>query len=157
MPTSRGFSNCIGLNSFDHVDESFSEFSGKHRRILRAIAEKMKNEKVLPIISFNNPEGLSTEIFKANTESALLMHELVQVKFPFVEKKKEAKILGEELSMALKCELVQVLGHGILLYKSKTPVGEVTALLKDRLRTRKENVFKMESKSHFRSNGNSII
>jgi RNA-binding protein YhbY len=65
-----------------------------------------------------------------NLEDVIASRELVQVRFK-VEKKKEAKDIGEKISLETRSLLAQVVGHTVLLYRASTPPGKVSKLLSD--------------------------
>jgi hypothetical protein len=61
-------------------------FTGKHRRILRCIASKLKQSGEMKIVQLASmkekndlPENLFSESFLQNLESNLIAHEFVQV------------------------------------------------------------------------------
>lgn len=107
------------------------ELRGKHRRALRSIAGRFKQEDGNRLVSINyTVEGSANSM--QNILSTLQARELVQLRLD-VAKKKEAKILATSICSELKCELIQVLGHTALLYLEGTPAGAVTKLLTEEL------------------------
>lgn len=120
------------LTKVSAVTLSMSQLNGKDRRFLRSIAGRMKTENNLSVVDSatypltpNNFQGL---------KQSLKLKELVQVKFRQIKKKAEAKTAGIALAESLECELVQVVGHSVLLYQplashadhTSTKVGYVT-------------------------------
>jgi RNA-binding protein YhbY len=148
---------------FNIQQASTSQLTGRHRRILRSIANREKQRGALPVIqvSFkqrsselptisvqpngaviakadlqqtnqcgnhiksptfyvNSPEQFATEMCDQLSD-IIEKQELIQVKFTHgVTKKQDAKALGLRIAQRIaNCELVQVLGHSILLYKKK--------------------------------------
>lgn len=97
--------------------------SGKHRRILRSIANRNKLNNTIDVIQYNK-DSLANIRFQRykddnafkNLEKLLLTKELVIVKLN-VEKRKEAKVIGQEIANYTQSNLVQVIGHTLLLYK----------------------------------------
>ena len=95
--------------------------NGKSRRALRVVATRLKSNGTLATVSL--PADPS-EGFIIDLQKKLSHHELVLVRFPNVEKKREVKIfVAEKLMPALTSgegrvatELIQVLGHTALLY-----------------------------------------
>ena len=102
-----------------------SSFIGKHRRSLRSIANKMKITKELPTLQCSEV----SDSFRNNLADVMSSLELVQIRLLNIDKKKEAKIIGETLAEELDCLLAQVVGHTILLYKEAKPKGKITKLL----------------------------
>ena len=72
------------------MSDSSSEFTGKHRRCLRAIANRLKASDQMNTVILNVKNELS-DSFVTNLDSVLVAHELVQVKTN-AEKKKLAKV-----------------------------------------------------------------
>ncbi|KAJ1420686.1 hypothetical protein B484DRAFT_453015 [Ochromonadaceae sp. CCMP2298] len=107
-----------------------SDLSGKHRRSLRSIAGRLKRSSELSSLFFNE---LSDQSLK-NLDDTLKSNELVRISFVKVEKKAAAKELGEKLADQTKSELVQILGHTVLLYRAAVPPSKVTLLLKQEMR-----------------------
>ena len=90
---------------------------GKFRRQLRAIANSKKAEGTLATVHVGERrEELSPSFFK-DMKNILRARELVYVKTR-VKKKKEAAALGEVIASATNSEVVQVVGHSILLFQS---------------------------------------
>lgn len=94
---------------------------GRHRRILRSIASRLKQEKQLDVLSCNQ----LTDAFLANVKELISSKELVQIKVK-VDKKKEAKVLGDRMALATDSMVAQVVGHTVLLYRMASPPGLVT-------------------------------
>ena len=105
---------------------------GKERRGLRAIAQRKKTDASLATVSFSSTGGAFGEEAVSNLRQVLSARSLVQVKFVKAEKKAECKVLGAELVKQLPgCQLVQAVGHTVLLYLPSSEVGggEVGKLL----------------------------
>ena len=118
-----------------------SNLTGKHRRILRSLSIKNKAQDRLPVVSIgvgigNSPKTLQIPSIQQSIPSTVVESinqiltnkcELCNIKFVgSVQKKKDAKLLGEVLAQDInvkfgyelkqRCEVVQALGHGVLLY-----------------------------------------
>lgn len=106
--------------------------TGKHRRILRAIANRMKSNNEMSTLQYSGKTEQDDGAFIENLKSILIAHELVAIKTK-VEKRKLAKAIGEKLAVETDSNLVQVVGHTILLYQaSPYSTSEVTkAMLKE--------------------------
>ena len=100
---------------------------GYERRALRAISNRLKQDLGLVVLQCDESPS---ENFMSNLQDVLKSREMVQIRAD-VQKKKEAKELGSKLAEDTCSELVQVLGHTILLYRSCGPQGVVTKLLAD--------------------------
>lgn len=86
----------------------------------RKKALKAKAHHLKPVVLLGN-KGL-TEAVIAETEIALLSHELIKVKINGAEKEDRVQITAE-LCEKLKAELVQMIGNTVIIYrknKSKT-------------------------------------
>jgi len=109
--------------------------SGKERRALRAIANRLKQPDAtasskLTVLQFTPP---TQDSFVKNMMQVLSKRELCQVRM-VVEKKKDAKVLGEELALASSSELIQTVGHSCLFFKASVEGGgEVSKMLKKEL------------------------
>ena len=68
----------------------------------------------------------------SNVMESLASHELVQLRLG-VEKKNEAKQLGLQLAEQTQSDVVQILGHTILLFRAATPPSRVSKLLTEEL------------------------
>ena len=95
---------------------------GRQRRILRSMANRLKLEDKLDVLSSGK---IISAAFKDNMRAVLSSKELIQVKLR-VEKKKEAKVIGEELAREMDALLAQVVGHSLLLYRASSPPGPIT-------------------------------
>lgn len=104
-----------------------SVFKGKHRRILRSIANRLKSNDEMSTLQYSGRIE-KDDAFIDNLKSILIAHELVLIKAN-VKKKKEAKEMGLKLALSSGSELVQVVGHTILLYSSSGEDGKVTKML----------------------------
>ena len=104
--------------------------TGKHKRCLRSIAAKLKNENNIAVLQCKQ----STVSFRENLNSVLVARELVQIKV-HVDKKKLAKDLGIELAQATNSLLAQTVGHTILLYRPSEPAGLITIDLLKKMET----------------------
>ena len=94
-----------------------STLRGFERREIRALANRLKFENKLQCTSLNVRD--ISDSARRNIESLLLSDELLQVKLN-VDKKKEAKEVGVGLARSTGSELVQTIGHSILLYRPGT-------------------------------------
>ena len=97
---------------------------GKHKRSLRSIANKFKQTKELSVIQWSQ----SSESFMKNLEEVIAANELVQIRLN-VEKRKEAKEIGTQISLDTNSTLAQVVGHTVLLYRASSPPGRISKLL----------------------------
>lgn len=114
---------------------------GKERRGLRAVAQRKKTEASLATVSVSSTGGAFGEEAVSNLRQVLSARSLVQVKFVKAEKKSECKVLGAELVKQIPgCQLVQALGHTVLLYLPSSEVGggEVGKLLAKEIEAAKE-------------------
>jgi RNA-binding protein YhbY len=98
---------------------------GFQRRALRAISNRLKQQQGIVILQCDE---VPSDNFMNNLNDVMRSRELVQLRMD-VEKKKEAKVLGEKLAQETSSELVQVLGHTVLLFKSCGPDGAVTKMM----------------------------
>ena len=108
--------------SFDNLN-----LTGRHRRILRAIAGRMKVEQKLPILPASNE--ISDSIL-TNIAETMENNELVALRFNKAAKKIEAKELGLRIAQASNSEVIQTLGHTVLLFRPTQPPSIVSQLLK---------------------------
>lgn len=75
---------------------------------------KAQAHSLRPVILIGS-KGL-TEAVIAETNNALLTHELIKVKINGAEKE-DRLIMAEQLCEQLPAELVQVIGHTLILYR----------------------------------------
>ena len=95
----------------------------KQRRYLRGLAHPLK-----PVILIGNA-GVSPGVV-AETQRALHDHELIKVKL-VADDRDSKKALTEAICADHKAELVQSVGHVLLLFrKSKTPDPRLSNLLR---------------------------
>ncbi len=80
-----------------------------HKKALKAKAHHLK-----PVVLLGN-KGL-TEAVIAETDIALLSHELIKVKINGAEKE-DRILIAAELCEALKAELVQMIGNTVIIYR----------------------------------------
>lgn len=101
---------------------------GFEKRGLRAIANRLKQSKIL--ITLQQPKKFAedSEGFLLNLIEQLSAREMVNIKLD-VEKKSEAKIVALQFAEKTESEIVQVVGHSVLLYKRANPPKEVSELL----------------------------
>ena len=105
---------------------------GKERRALRAIANRLKTQSALAVLSCS---GVS-DSFVANAKEVLAARSLLQVRFSAPDKK-EVKMLCESLALATGAEVVQVLGHTGLFFLPSPRGGEMDKLLAQELASTK--------------------
>ena len=110
---------------------SSSVLTGKHRRALRAVANRLKQDKTLDSLIYKTKQPKETSLLNLN--NILNIKEMVLLKLD-VEKRKEAKILGLELAVETKSELIQVVGHTVLLYKQSSPPNNISNMLESELK-----------------------
>ena len=67
-----------------------------------------------------------------NLEESLIAREMVLLKIK-VDKRKQAKEIGSDIASRSKANLVQSLGHTILLYRTSNPPKDITAMLSKEL------------------------
>lgn len=79
------------------------------KKSLKAQAHSLK-----PVILIGS-KGL-TEAVVAETNIALLTHELIKVKINGAEKE-DRLVMAQQLSEQLQAELVQIIGHTLILYR----------------------------------------
>ena len=111
----------------DDTVTAASSLKGSDRREIRALANKLKSENRLQCASINVRNISDSAV--SNIEKLLLSDELLQVKLN-VEKKRDAKLVGAELALSTQSELVQTVGHSVLLYRPGTR-SIVQTLLKE--------------------------
>jgi len=95
---------------------SFS-ITPKFRVALRATANKLKIDKKLHTIPFTNITPNSIQ----NVRDSLCGHELVLLRLNALEKKADAQEIGDYICTETNSELIQVIGHTLLLYKAGKP------------------------------------
>lgn len=106
------------------------EFNGYSRRILRSIAAKLKTTKDLNTINYTTENDTAL----LNIQESLNSHELLCLRLNDIDKKSEGKVIGMNLAKLTNSELIQTLGHTILLYReSKPPNNKITIMLKEQL------------------------
>lgn len=88
--------------------QSTPGLSSKQRKTLRGMAHELK-----PIVQIGK-SGL-TESLMANLEEALEHHELLKVKFG--DLKEHKKELSATICERLKCEVVGMIGHTVILFR----------------------------------------
>ena len=89
----------------------------KFRVALRATANKLKIDKKLHTIPFSNITPNSIQ----NVRDSLCGHELVLLRLNALEKKADAQEIGDYVCTETNCELIQIIGHTLLLYKAGKP------------------------------------
>lgn len=105
------------------------KMNGKHKRCLRAIAGRMKIDKTLNIIPFNS----LTEGSIRNIKESLATHELLQLRLNNLDKAQDVKIISASLAEETGSEVVQTVGHTLLLFKPLKPTSAMSVLLKQEL------------------------
>lgn len=122
------------MNSRDDADDdsdadgTISTLKGSDRRALRAISIRLKTTDSLVMLQTKSNYN---DNFIDNLDNVLKSRELVQIKLIDCKKKKDAKAVGIVIASSTQSELVQVVGHSILLYKpSNDDNGAITQLLK---------------------------
>jgi len=119
----------LQVQSFSSTQSSSNiptDFIGKHRRSLRSIANRQKQNNELSIVQCN----IVSQDFMKNLEEVLSARELVQIKFN-VEKKTAAKELGKKMAEDTNSLLAQVVGHTALLYRETNPPGDISKMLRE--------------------------
>ena len=104
--------------------------NGKHRRALRSIANRLKKEKLLPIVQFTLKNDIENPL--KNINSLLDLKELLVVKID-AEQSKVAKEVGELVASHTKSEIVQSLGHTVLLFRPHPTNNIISKLLESEL------------------------
>jgi len=86
--------------------------SGKQKRFLRGLGNQLKSEV------FVGREGVTAAVLRA-IEQAVAANELVKVKLleTFAG---DRHVVAEELAAQSVCELIQVLGRTVLLYRRRS-------------------------------------
>jgi RNA-binding protein len=102
------------------VTQPASALRGKQRRYLRGLGVNME-----PVV-FVGKQGI-TDAVLAELESVVKMRELVKVRL--LDSAGDRKDVARELAERVGCELVQVLGRTVLLYRrnEEKPVLELPA------------------------------
>lgn len=86
--------------------------SSHQRQRLKAQAHSLN-----PVVLMGE-KGLTQSVL-VETDLALMAHELIKVKMPAAEKKvRQATI--EEICQKINCDLVQLIGNILILYRKKT-------------------------------------
>ena len=108
---------------------------GSTRRFLRSIAARGGLAQVqLPI---NSASTLSeTSGFIINLKNLLSTKELVKIKTSY-KKKNEVKAISDDIAKISKSEVVQVIGHTILLYRDNG--GDITQQLNEKKQQESQN------------------
>ncbi|CAM9137994.1 unnamed protein product [Discosporangium mesarthrocarpum] len=91
------------------------DLTGREKRALRSLAGRRRSEGKLRIMNLgyiDPPDGFMQEL-----DTSLRSHELVNVRLAAVGKKAEAKELGASLATHMDAELVQTMGHTVLLFR----------------------------------------
>ena len=115
--------------------ESYDFVSGKMRRALRALSNRMQQDNSIPVVEWGGDsievdDNLETAIldlilkpeWMEHVDSVLWKHELVVLKLgKGVAKKKGAKLLGQRIAEGLSAHLAQTKGHTVLLYRPGMP------------------------------------
>ncbi|KAG5191507.1 hypothetical protein JKP88DRAFT_231177 [Tribonema minus] len=91
--------------------------SGKEKRALRALAGALKAESRLCTLQLG--ASLASAAFVAQLRDSLRAFELVNVRSRTLAKKAECKELASSLAAETESEIVQVVGHTILLYRRR--------------------------------------
>jgi len=125
----------------DYDDQSYAHMTGRHRRILRQIAGRKKNDKTLQEVSWSAKakNEVATDDLELPAEwmehldAVLWKEEIVNLRLNrAVQKKKLAKQLGERIAKQLGAHVAQAVGHTVLLYRPGIPkVLDLNALTKD--------------------------
>lgn len=89
----------------------------------------MKISKSLNIIPFNS----LTEGSVRNIKESLATHELLQLRLNNFDKSQDVKIICSSLADETGSEIVQILGHTVLLFKPTKPTSAVSLLLQQEL------------------------
>jgi len=90
----------------------------KQRSFLRGKAHHLS-----PVVMLGK-EGLSEAVLKA-TDKALEDHELIKIKLPSANQD-EFQTLVEALMSAIKAEVVQTIGHQLIIYRKAKKPGRIT-------------------------------
>ena len=85
--------------------------TGVQKRVLRTHAGRLAASKSLKYVTVADAAASTVEV-----DRQLTAHELVRCKFR-VEKKKEAKLLADDLAGRTGATVAEVLGHTALLYR----------------------------------------
>ena len=97
--------------------------TGHQRSVLRSMAGRQKKDGTLPQLSWTaGSVTVPPPTFLERLDGLLWQHELVLVRLNrAVQRKKEAKALGQQLCDELQAHLAQVVGHTALLYRPARP------------------------------------
>lgn len=90
----------------------------KQRSFLRGKAHHLS-----PVVMLGK-EGLSEAVLKA-TDKALEDHELIKIKLPSANQE-EFHALVESLMSAIKAEVVQTIGHQLVIYRRAKKPGRIS-------------------------------
>ena len=93
------------------LDATAPALTGVQKRVLRTHAGRLAASKSLHYVTVADAAASTNEV-----DRQLTAHELVRCKFR-VEKKKEAKVLAEDLAGRTGAAVAEVLGHTALLYR----------------------------------------
>ena len=128
----------------DYDDQSYAHITGTHRRCLRQIAGRKKNDNTLKQMSWNsraakakNEEETNDLILPARwmeeLDATLWKEEIVNLRLnKAVQKKKLAKQLGSRIAAMLGAHIAQNVGHTVLLFRHGIPkVMDLDALVED--------------------------
>ncbi len=99
--------------------------SNQQVRKLRAEAHRLKLKPVVTIGQHGLSENVLTEL-----ESSLHHHELLKIRLPGLEKS-DKKRLREEICLKLGADLIQHIGHVIVVFRRNTESPRFQKLLKD--------------------------
>ena len=120
-----------------------SSGSGSIRRFLRSIAARSGGDIAQVQLPINSVSTLSeTSGFVVNLKDLLSTRELVKIKTS-MNKKKDVKAISGDIAKISDSEVVQVIGHTILLYRASG--GEISKQLKKRQEIQSHNTQNTEN------------
>lgn len=94
-------------------------------RKLRAEAHRLKLKPVVIIGQHGLSENVQSEL-----ESTINHHELVKIRIPALEKS-EKKVLIDDICSLLDAELIQTIGHVIVLFRQNPKSERFVKILRD--------------------------
>eukprot|EP00640_Fibrocapsa_japonica_P006548 CAMPEP_0113943364 /NCGR_PEP_ID=MMETSP1339-20121228/23208_1 /TAXON_ID=94617 /ORGANISM="Fibrocapsa japonica" /LENGTH=174 /DNA_ID=CAMNT_0000948213 /DNA_START=29 /DNA_END=553 /DNA_ORIENTATION=+ /assembly_acc=CAM_ASM_000762 len=104
------------------------QLSGKEKKALRSLAGQKRQKGDMHYLTLGHDEP--TNGFLKALDDILSAHELVSVRMANVDKKAQAKEIGETLAEKTSSGLAQVIGHSALLYRpSKKPSIDLQKLM----------------------------
>jgi RNA-binding protein len=99
--------------------------SSQQIRTLKAESHRLKLKPVVMI----GQQGLSENVFN-ELESSINHHELIKIRIPALEKS-DKKVLIEKICNQLKADLIQNIGHVVVLFRRNPKSQRFDKLLKD--------------------------